>query len=124
MKVLMSQETGRSSFDWRRLVVGILAVVFFCLAAAIYLFDIHSASGMQGILIRLGLVLAAIWLAMPQLGKLTMFQSVGAVAIVGVMILIAASRPNVFRIAGILLVVGLAINWALRWLTLAQKNRS
>jgi hypothetical protein len=124
MKVLMSQETGRSSFDWRRLVVGILAAVFFCLAAAIYLFDIHSASGMQGILIRLGLVLAAIWLAMPQLGKLTMFQSVGAVAIVGVMILIAASRPNVFRIAGILLVVGLAINWALRWLTLAQKNRS
>lgn len=122
-KVQKSERPGRSSFDWRRAVVGVLAVVFFGLAATFYFFEIHSAAGMQGILVRLGLVLSAIWLAMPQLKRLTMFQSVGAVAIVGAMILIAASRPNVFRIAGILLGVGLAINWALKWLSLVDKKR-
>lgn len=119
----MDQEPSPSSVDWLRIAVGILAVLFVCTGATLYFFEYDSASGLQGIMVRIGLVLSTIWLAMPQLGKLSMFQSAGAVVIVGAMILLAASRPNVFRLAGILLVVGLAINWALKWISLIEKKR-
>jgi hypothetical protein len=104
-------------YDWRRLVVGILSFVCLGLGILMYCLEGNSPSGTQGILVRLGLVLATIWLAFPQLGKLTLLQSAGAMLIMAALIVLAASRPNIFRVAATILLAGLAINWGLTWIS-------
>lgn len=119
----MGTDSPNRMTGWRRAVVGSLSLGCLAAGAAIYFFNPGSASGLHGILIRSGTVLGAIWLAMPQLGRLTSVQSAGAFVIAILLIVAAASRPSFFRVIATLLVIGLILNWAMRWLGSIAKNR-
>lgn len=99
---------------WQRTVIGILAIVFLLAAGILLSFYPGSGAGLIGMLVRLGLVLGTIWLAMPQLLKLRPMQSAGAWVIIIGMLLVAARAPNLFRVAVVLLVIGMAVQFFLK----------
>jgi hypothetical protein len=120
----MRQDSPVNTPCWRRSVVGGISFVCLVSGIAMYFYGTGSTSGLQGILIRVGVVLAAIWLAMPQLRMLTSLHSVGAFLIFLALIIAAASRPSFFRIIALLLMIGLTLNWVLRWMAAGGKGKS
>ncbi len=112
----MRQVVKGQSLNWRRLAVGCLAVICLLIGGASFLADPEQATGTTGMLIRIGLVMGAIWLALPQLETFKSKISVVALLIALLLLVMAASRPNIFRIAAGVVAVGLTLNWALRWL--------
>jgi hypothetical protein len=113
----MTKKASTDGIHWQRWVMGLLALGCLVVGGAMWVSGGGSAAGLHGILIRLGCVLAAIWLAMPQLNKLSRAQSIAAFLIVLALAVVAASRPNLFRILALILFVGLAVNWGLRWIS-------
>ena len=112
----MSPVGNGQPLNWRRMTVGCLAVTCLLTGGANFLTDPEQSTGTTGMLIRIGLVLGAIWLALPQLETLKSRLSVVALLIALLVLVIAASRPNIFRIVAGVVAAGLAVNWGLRWL--------
>ncbi len=112
----MSPVGNSQPLNWRRMTVGCLAVICLLIGGANFLTDPEQATGTTGMLIRIGLVLGATWLALPQLETLKSKLSVFALLIAVLLLVIAASRPNIFRIVAGVVAAGLAANWGLRWL--------
>ena len=107
----------RDPIELRRLILGIIAVVALMVGGMIYFTNPAASQGFAGILVRLGLVLGAFWLAWPQLQTLGPSQSLPVVSLFGALLLVAVIRPRLFFLAFILVVVGLVLNWGLRWLS-------
>lgn len=103
-----------SNQPWQRTVIGSLAILSLVSAAVLYGLYPGAGVGLIGMLVRIGLVLGTIWLAMPQLLKLRPMQSAGAWVVIIGLLLVAARSPNLFRVAVILLIVGLAVNFFLK----------
>ncbi len=110
------------SSPWQRAAIGVIGVL--CIAAGIGLsFTDNTSESLRGILVRVGLILAVTWLAFPQLKKVTPMQTAGAFLLVIGMLVLAASRPGIFRIFGSLVAIGLAIHWVSKWLSVKGKKR-
>ena len=103
--------------DYRRFALGIFAVV--CIGGGVLLAFTNDGdnNSLSGILIRVGCMLAATWLAFPVIktpeGKQSLFVTL---ALLGLVVLVAA-RPRLF-IAGLIgLVVVTLANWVLKKLS-------
>ena len=81
-----------------------------------------SSEIVQGVYVRVGFVLVTIWLAYPQLATLKNKFSVFVLAVVLILLMVVATRPQLFPITAIVAVVCLLINGGLRRLIRASKE--
>ncbi|QEG23061.1 hypothetical protein [Mariniblastus fucicola] len=106
---------GDWSFEFKRAIVGGLSMTCLLLAGLLYVASPDINNVLLAGSLRIGVVLFAIWLALPQLrGILAKVPSVLPV-IALVLIVLCAARPNLFRVVGSLVVVLSALlaisNW-------------
>ena len=103
--------------NWQRLSVGVVAVGFLISAGLIHLAKPSDAAGYVGILVRVGVLLSVIWLALPQMEQLK--TRLSGFLLLGIMLLlvVVAARPNLSRVAAGILAITLAVNWVLKWLS-------
>lgn len=92
----------------RRVILGILAVVFVAGGASLYFFDQaeETMPGASGVLLRVGAVLGAFWLAYPQLSSIPWWFVQAAL----VAALLVAFRPK----AALVVLPILAVLWIIR----------
>lgn len=102
----VSTKFQRPHEPWQRVVIGGLSLICLSLAAILLVIKPATASGMIGLLTRIGLVLGSIWLAMPQILKLRPLQSATVWVVLVCLLLVAARSPNLFRVAVVLLAAG------------------
>lgn len=102
--------------DWQRLTIGLVAVGFLVIGGALHLAHPEGAAGYVGILVRVGVLLSVIWLAMPQLEQLKTKISTLVLLVLLLSLILIAARPNLFRVAAGIFAVTLVANWALKWL--------
>ena len=108
-------ETGLS-FEFKRGIVGGLSLCCLLLALAIYLPSRDLNDVVLASALRIGTVLFAIWLALPQLrgimSKLPDYLPVAAL----VLVVLCAARPKIFSVVGSLVVVGTALIGISKWI--------
>ena len=100
--------------NWQRTSIGLIAIGLLVVGGLLFLASPENNTGYVGILVRVGVLLAVIWLAMPQLEPLKERLSTFALMNSLCLLIIVAARPNWFRIGAAILVVTLIINWVLR----------
>lgn len=100
---------------------GIVAVLM--LLVGVGLAFQPDAQGFAGMAIRVGCLLAVIWLAFDQIMDLKSRLPVILIAIALVCLLLIASKPNIGRLLISLVAIGFAVNGALRWLSKMAKPR-
>lgn len=115
----VSQESAKSklwSFELKRAIVGGMSLTCILLAALIYLASPDVNNVLLASSLRIGIVLFAIWLALPQLrGILSRIPDV--LPIIGlVLVVLCAARPNLFRFVGSLIVVTTALIAISQWI--------
>lgn len=116
-------ESTGLSFELKTSIVGGLSLACLLLAGLTYVASPDLNNVILASSLRIGVVLFAIWLALPQLrgvlGKLPDFLPVALLALV----VLCAARPNLFRIIGSLLVVGTALVGISKWIRrMTEKN--
>ncbi len=116
----------RQSFFWRRVVLGILG--FGCLIA----WSIgYINMGWEGILHsiplaivgRIGLILTALWLALPTIEPLFRYGGSLFMGAILVVLFVLAVRPRIVPIVIGVIVVGSSVNWILRKMSGKPKSR-
>jgi len=104
------------TFELKRAIVGGLSLACLLMAGLIYAASPDLNNVVLASSLRIGVVLFAIWLALPQLrgilSKLPDFLPILAV----VLIVLCAARPNLFRFVGSLIVVGTALMGISTWI--------
>ena len=103
--------------NWQRLMVGLVAAGFLLAGAGMYFSRPDSHILTTGILVRVGLLLGVIWLAMPQLESLQTKVSTVVLLVVLLLLVLVAARPNLFKVISGELAIGLALNWVLKWVS-------
>ena len=103
------------SFAWKRAVVGGISLACLLLAGLIYAASPDLNNVLLAALARIGVVLFAIWLALPQL-RFVMSRLPSALPLIAlVLVILCAARPSLFRVVGSLAVVTTALiaisNW-------------
>lgn len=100
--------------NWQRTTIGLIAVGFLVAGISLNLARPDETTGYVGILVRVGVLLSVIWLAMPQLEPLKAKLSTFVLLVTLLLLVVVAARPNWFRIAAGILAVTLIVNWALK----------
>ena len=109
-------ESSGLSFEVKRAIVGGLSMACFLLAGLMYAASPTLNNVLLASAMRIGVVLFAIWLAMPQLrGILAKVPAVIPVVAL-VLVMFCAARPNLFRIVGSIVVVGTALIGISNWI--------
>ena len=104
-------------WSWQRFSLGLIALSCLATGAVLMLVTTATPTGLVGILVRLGLILSAIWLAWPQVSRLGPGYS-NAVLIAGLfLVAVAVARPRIFLFALGLVIIGFFLNYSLRWLS-------
>jgi hypothetical protein len=110
----------------RRHACGVLSVAFLCGAAyglATYGVDHSQASMYSSMGLRMGLVLGAIWLAFPQLSKLTVQTSTWFLLLLGAIGLIIVARPRTVVVLGPVMLLLILLQFA-GWLMKPPPRRT
>ena len=111
---------SKAEFAVRRSVLGMCSVGLLVAAALLWLANRESVTPpLVHVLVRMGLVLATIWLALPELRPLFKYFSVtGILVLLGVIVLFAISPRSAAPLAvlGMFLLVFCGINRAWQWL--------
>ena len=111
-----SQPEPVLSLEFKRAVVGGLSLGCLLLALLVYLASPDLNNVILATSLRIGLVLFAIWLALPQLrGVIARLPDILPVAAL-VLIVLCAARPNLFRFVGSLIVIGTALVAISKWI--------
>ena len=111
-----SSQEGIWSFELKRAIVGGLSLACLLFAGLTYVASPDINNVLLAGSLRIGVVLFAIWLALPQLrGILTRVPAVLPVLAL-VLIILCAARPNLFRIVGSLIVVVTALLAISKWI--------
>lgn len=112
-----------ASFEFKRAIVGGLSMFCLLLAGAIYFASPDLNNVLLATAVRIGIVLLAIWLAMPQLkGLLAKLPEVMPVVLL-VLVVLCAARPSLFRLIGSLVIVASALLAISKWIKrLTQKG--
>ena len=115
-------DNGDNAFRIKRAIVGSLALMCFVLAMAIFIIAPESRGVVLASAIRIGIVLFAIWLALPQLrGILDKLPSLIPAAAV-LLVILCAARPSLFRIIGTLIAVGGGLIAVSKWIQSVTKK--
>ena len=96
----MSSDPPAKSWNFQRRVIGLLSVV--CLSTGIVLWQSDWGTTVWvGMLVRIGMVLAAFWLALPSGSRAAAWANVSPSAFIGVLLAAAslAAWPKVARVA-------------------------
>ena len=114
--------------NYQRIATGVLATIFLVVGAILSLStdpqdQFGSNAGLAGILVRVGLMLGAVWLAWKELEWLRGRASTMVVVAIVALLLIVAVRRQLFPIAAALLVGGLTVNGILRRLSGGPRRR-
>ena len=103
-------------FQTKRLIVGLLALLFLCIAGMIFAVSQSTQSAALAICLRVGLVLGASWLALPQLRPIMDRLPVIMLGVFLAMMIVVAARPNLFRIVGSIVVIVGALMGISKWI--------
>lgn len=111
-----------SLFRRKRAALGACSLLCFLVAIVLYLIAPEDRGVVFAGAIRIGIVLAATWLALPQLrGMLSKLPALVPVCAL-LMVAICAPNPNLFRIIGTLIAVGVGLFALSNWIkTLSPK---
>lgn len=94
----------------QRILLGAIAAIMLLAGIALYAFFPAANPAVTAILIRVGTVLAVVWLAFPQLKTVGQRLPVAiAAGLLGGLVLLAA-RPNLFKVAAALIVLLIALS--------------
>jgi hypothetical protein len=105
-----------ATFEFKRAVVGGLSMFCILLAGLIYVASPDLNNVLLAGAIRIGVVMFAILLAMPQLkGLLAKLPEVMPVILL-VLIVLCAARPSLFRLIGSIVVVASALIAISKWI--------
>ncbi|MEL7496458.1 MAG: hypothetical protein AAFN77_02530 [Planctomycetota bacterium] len=105
----------------QRRLIGLFAVIALIIGCSLMFQPGSSQQFWSGSLIRVGCLLAVIWLAFSQLMDLKARLPAILIAIVLVCILIVAARPNFGRVLITLTIAAVAISSGIRWLSKFSK---
>lgn len=114
----------------RRHAFGILAIGLLCAAVyglARYGIDNSQASMLSSMCLRIGLVLGAIWLAFPQISRLTVTTSTWFLLLLGAIGMMIAARPKLIVVLGpimLLLILLQFFGWLIKPLSRGTSTRS
>ncbi len=109
-------EVASFSFEMKRAIVGGLALACLLMSGLIYAASPDFNNVLFAACIRVGIVLFACWLALPQLrGILSKIPDVLPV-IALLLLILGAARPNLFRVVGSIIVVGSALVAISKWI--------
>jgi hypothetical protein len=117
------KESGVFSFEFKRAIVGGLSLACFLLAGLIYVANPDWNNVLLAGAIRIGVVLFATWLALPQLRSLLAKVPNIVPPIALVLMMFCAARPNLSRIVGSLAVVTIALLAISNWLNKISPRR-
>ena len=106
----------------QRSLIGIAAIVCTLAGIASLLLNQENTSSISGILIRVGLMLGATWLAMPSLVKPEHQNSLYMIAMLFAAIVLVAARPRLFVAAVLIGGVALILNWGLKRISRGTKK--
>jgi hypothetical protein len=95
--------------------VGLIAAGFLVAGAGMYFARPDDHNLTTGILVRVGLLLGVIWLAMPQLESMRTKISTVVLLVIVLLLVLVAVRPNLFKVISGVLAISLALNWVLKW---------
>ncbi len=101
----------------QRLLTGLIATIFLIVGAVLYFSGADNVLAAAGILVRVGFMLGAIWLAWPEFDWLRKRASTLVIVAVVALLIIIAVRRQLFPVAASALVGGLMINGILRRLS-------
>lgn len=107
----------------QRLLIGIIGLFCLLSGSSFYLADRSSYLAAAGVLVRVGCLLAAIWLAWPQFESLKNRASILVLAAIFGFLLLVAVRPRLLPIATALFVGGLFLNAVLRRFANSDKTK-
>ena len=110
--------------NWQRTSIGLIAIGLLGVGGLLFVANPENNTGYVGILVRVGVLLAVIWLAMPQLEPLKEKLSTFALMTFLCLLVIVAARPNWFRIVAAILVVTLIVNWVLKLVSRMGSNQN
>jgi hypothetical protein len=115
------EATALRSFQFKRAIIGGISLACLLMAGLLYAASPDLNNILLATTARIGVVLFAIWLALPQLrGIMSKLPAVLPIVALALVILCAA-RPNLFRIVGSLIVITTALlgisNWIKRFTT-------
>lgn len=109
-------ESNLMSFELKRAIVGGLSLACFLMVGLTYVASPDFNNVVLASSLRIGVVLFAMWLALPQLrgiiSKLPDFLPILAL----VLLVLCAARPKVFTVVGSLVVVGTALFGISTWI--------
>jgi len=107
---------GSDSFEFKRAVVGGVSLACFLVAGLIYVTGQSINSVLFAAAIRIGIVLLACWLAMPQLRGLLAKVSGYLPVVALLLVAVCAANPNLFRVVGSLIVIGGGLMAVSKWI--------
>ncbi len=106
--------------NWQRLILGIVAIGCLVVGGVLY-FSSPDEPVWAAILIRVGAILGVTWLAMPQLESVSGRLSSIAFLVVLLVLIVAATKPNIFKVVAGVAAVAMALNWVLKWASVITK---
>jgi len=109
------------TFNIKRGIIGGISLACLLLAGLLYVASPDPNNVVLATTLRVGIVLFAIWLAMPQmrdvLAKLPAVLPIASL----VLVLLCAARPNLFRLVGSLIVIATALFGISKWIKTVSK---
>ena len=106
--------------DLRRIVLGAISFVFIGVGVCAYLLSWEGVA--FWVMLRSGLLLAAIWLAIPQLTSRDSKLTMPILILCVVLIMIVATRPRLFFVLGVLAIAGFLLQGVVRRFTMGMKK--
>ncbi len=120
-KPASKRDATLAMYNFKRAVVGGISLACILLAVLLYIASPDLNNVLLAATARIGVVMFAIWLAMPQLrGMMAKLPSVLPVLAL-VFVVLCAARPSQFRIIGSLLVVTTALVGISKWIEKISK---
>ena len=101
----------------QRVILLIISLAALAGGSILLLQDSPQSQTYSGILIRVGCMLGALWLAFPQLASLRNRFSMVTLAVMVLLLLLVAARPRIFPIAAAVAIATILLNGLLRKLS-------
>lgn len=106
--------------DFRRMALGLISVCFVGVGVAAFIFDWESQ--VYGVLMRSGLFMGALWLALPDLTAKDSQLNTPMLLLGVVLIMVIATRPKLFMILGTIAIAAFFLQGVVRRFTAGLKK--
>lgn len=105
----------------QRTIIGVLGISFLLIGIYLALTNHGTSHSLSGVLVKVGLMLCATWLAFPSLLKTESQRSLKFGMLLVGMLFLVAMRPRILIVAMVVGVVAWGVNWGLKEIAKSQQ---